>query len=157
MSMAETVREYLEELDVVYDVVEHPHSVTSIDSAHRAHLPANCLAKGVLLKDEKGILSLAVVPSDRNVDLGRVSEALGRGAAIAAETDLARRFDDCELGAVPPIGNAYALRVLLDEKLVREDEVYLEAGDHHELVHVKGDEFRRLMGGAVTGAFSAAA
>lgn len=157
MSIAATVREYLEELDVIYDIVEHAASVTSLETAHRAHLPARSLAKGVLLKDENGVLSLAVVPSDRAVDLARVSEALGHTAEIASESELPRKFDDCEPGAVPPIGNAYALRVLLDERLTKEDEVYLEAGDHHELVHVKGEEFRRLMGGARTGAFSNAA
>ena len=157
MGIAITVRDYLEELDVVYDIVEHPVSMTSIGVAHEAHLPANSLAKGVLLKDENGILSLAVIPSDRTVDLGRVSEALGHKAELASENDVARRFDDCDEGAVPPIGNAYGFRVLLDERLAKEDEVYLEAGDHHGLVHVKGDEFRRLMGGARNGAFSRAA
>ncbi|UCH73230.1 MAG: YbaK/EbsC family protein [Rhodospirillales bacterium] len=157
MSIAATVREYLEELDVVYDIVEHPASKTSLETAHRAHLPANCLAKGVLIKDDNGVLSLAVVPSDRSVDLERVSGTLGHTAEIASESDVSERFEDCELGAVPPIGNAYALRVLLDERLTQEDEIYMEAGDHHELVHVRGDEFKRLMGGARTGAFSNAA
>lgn len=157
MSIATTVRDYLAELDVVYDIVEHAASMTSLETAHRAHLPAHSLAKGVLLRDENGILSLAVVPSDRIVDLAQCSETLGHKAEIATESDISRRFDDCEPGAVPPIGNAYALNVLLDESLMSEDEVYLEAGDHHGLVHVKGEEFRRLMGGARTGPFSNAA
>lgn len=154
MGIAITVRDYLEELEVVYDIVEHPVSMTSIGIAHQAHLPAHSLAKGVLVKDENGVMSLAVIPSDRIVDLERISEALGHKADLASETDIARRFDDCDPGAVPPIGNAYGFRVLLDERLTKEDEVYLEAGDHHGLVHVKGDEFRRLMGGARSGVFS---
>lgn len=157
MSLARTVREYLEELDVVYDIVEHPASMTSIGIAHEAHLPAKSLAKGVVLKDGKGILSLAVVPADRAADLERIGKALKHEVELASEADIARKFDDCDEGAVPPIGNAYALRVLLDERLTKEDEVYLEAGDHRGLVHVKGDEFRRLMGGANCGAFSRAA
>lgn len=157
MSMAATVRDYLEELDVICDIVEHPHSETSIETAHRAHVLPGRLAKGVLLKADNGVLTLAVVPSDSNVDLARVGEALGHSAEIASEADVVRRFDDCEPGAVPPIGNAYALRVLLDDRLTAEEEVYLEAGDHHALVHVKGDEFRRMMGGAMTGAFGRAA
>ena len=154
MGISRTVREYLEELDVIYDIVEHPVSMTSIGIAHEAHLPAHSLAKGVLLKDENGVLSLAVIPSDRSADLERISETLGHKAELASEADVEKRFDDCDPGAVPPIGNAYALRVLLDERLAKEDEVYLEAGDHHGLVHVKGDEFRRLMGGARRGTFS---
>lgn len=154
MGTAITVRDYLEELDVIYDIVEHPASMTSIGVAHNAHLPPSSLAKGVLLKDENGILSLAVIPSDRVVDLTRTGKALKHKTELASEADIVGRFDDCDPGAVPPIGNAYALRVLLDERLIKEDEVYLESGDHHGLVHVKGDEFRRLMGGAKNGAFS---
>lgn len=156
MAIAITLRDYLEELDVVYDIVEHPVGMTSIGIAHLAHLPAHCLAKGVLLKDEDDAMSLAVIPSDRIVDLERISETLGHKAELASETEVTRKFADCDVGAVPPIGNAYALRVLLDERLTKEDEVYLESGDHHGLVHVKGDEFRRLMGGARSGAFSRA-
>jgi Ala-tRNA(Pro) deacylase len=154
MGIAITVRDYLEELDVIYDIVEHPVSMTSTGIARQAHLPANCLAKGVLLNDENGVLSLAVIPSDRVVELERVGEALGHKVELASEIDIANRFDDCDTGAVPPIGNAYGLRVLLDERLMKEDEVYLESGDHHGLLHVKRDEFRRLMGGAKNGAFS---
>ena len=50
MGIAVTVRDYLEELDVVYDIVDHPVRMTSIGIAHQAHVPANRLAKGVLLE-----------------------------------------------------------------------------------------------------------
>ncbi len=154
MGIAITVREYLEDLDIVYDVVEHPLNTTSLGIAHQAHLPANSLAKGVLLKDENGTLTLAVIPASHVVDLEQVSDTLNHDAEIAPEKDVVNKFDDCDRGAVPPFGNAYALRVLLDEKLTKEEEVYLEAGDHHGLIHVKGDEFQRLMSGAKNGTFS---
>ncbi len=156
MGIAITVREYLEDLDIEYDIVEHPLNMTSVGIAHQADLPTNCLAKGVLLKDESDTLSLAVIPADRIVDLARICKTLEHDVELASEADVVKKFDDCDTGAVPPIGNAYALRVLLDERLTKEDEVYLEAGDHHGLVHVKGAEFRRLMSGAKNGAFSRA-
>ena len=58
MGIAMTVREYLEELDIEYDIIKHPASITSIETAHQAHLPPGSLAKGVLIKDENGTLSL---------------------------------------------------------------------------------------------------
>ena len=39
-------------------------------------------------------------------------------------------FDDCEFGAVPPVGAAYGLPVLLDESLDGASELHFEAGDH---------------------------
>ena len=37
MGIAVTIRDYLEELDVVYDIVDHPVRMTSIGIAHQAH------------------------------------------------------------------------------------------------------------------------
>jgi len=156
MGVAITLREYLEDLDVAYDVVEHSLDTTSLGIARQAHVPSSCLAKGVLLRDENGVLTLAVIPADRVVDLERVRGVLRHEVRIAPESDVIRKFDDCDRGAVPPVGNAYAVRVLLDDHLKNEEEVYLEAGDHQGLVHVKGGEFRRLMGGATGGVFSRA-
>jgi len=154
MGIAMTVREYLEDFDIEYDIVEHPPSITSIETARQAHLPAGCLAKCVLIKDENGTLSLAVIPSDRIVNLPRVKATLGHAAEIAPEIDVIDKFDDCDFGAIPPIGNAYGLRVLLDESLIENDDIFLEAGDHQELIHVNSIEFQRLMGGAIRGSFS---
>lgn len=156
MGMAITLQDYLEELDVAYDVVEHPRQYTSLGIADTAHVPAGRLAKGVLVRGANGTLTLAVVPSDRMVDLDRLNERLTTPVTLATEEEVERVFDDCDLGAVPPVGNAYAVRVLLDERFDAKPEVYFEAGDHEELVHVSGEEFSRLMGGAERGSFSRA-
>ncbi len=154
MGMAMTVRDYLDELEIAYDIVEHPYSATTIGSAYRAHVAPERLAKGVLVKDDNGVLTLTVIPSDRSVDLKRLGQTLDHHIQLASETEVIKKFDDCDPGAVPPLGNAYALRVLLDNRLMTEEQVYFESGDHRHLVHVTGDEFRRLMSGAQNGAFS---
>ncbi len=156
MGMAMTLQDYLEELDVTYDLVEHPRKYTSLEIADTAHLPAGRLAKGVLVRGDNGTLTLAVIPSDRMVDLDSLNERLARPVTLASEDDVGRVFDDCDSGAVPPVGNAYAVHVLLDQRFDAKPEVYFEAGDHEELVHVSGDEFSRLMAGAERGPFSRA-
>ncbi|MBC8338261.1 MAG: YbaK/EbsC family protein [Alphaproteobacteria bacterium] len=157
MGMAITVQDYLDEMEAVYDVIEHPYAPTSIGAAGRAHLPPERLAKGVVVKDENGVLTLTVVPSDRNVDLESLKETLQHDVELATEDEVIGKFDDCDPGAVPPLGNAYALRVLLDDDLMTQDQVYFESGDHRHLVHVNGEEFRRIMGGAEKGRFTQAA
>jgi Ala-tRNA(Pro) deacylase len=58
-------------------------------------------------------------------------------------------------GAVPPIGECYALDVILDDSIRRQPDVYLEAGDHATLVHMDQSQFARLMADARHGRFSA--
>jgi len=151
MAMATTLQDYLEEMEAVYDIVGHPRHMTSVGIAILAHVPAACLAKGVLVRDATGRLTLTVVPSDQHVDLRRLNGESSAAAEMASEDDIVEVFTDCDPGAVPPMGNAYGLKVLLDRSLADRDEVYFEAGDHEALVHVTGDEFRRLMGGAKQG------
>ncbi|PIW25786.1 MAG: hypothetical protein COW30_18360 [Rhodospirillales bacterium CG15_BIG_FIL_POST_REV_8_21_14_020_66_15] len=154
MGIAMTLHDYLDEMDVAYGVVDHPRRYTSLGIAHEAHVPAERLAKGVLVRGANGVLTLTVVPSDRMVDLDRLGRKLPGPLMLASEDEIARVFDDCDSGAVPPVGNAYAVRVMLDERLGGDADVYFEAGDHEELIRVSGDEFLRLMGGAEQGSFS---
>ena len=37
--------------------------------------------------------------------------------SLATEDELGRLFEDCELGAIPPIGAAYEVPVILDESV----------------------------------------
>ena len=39
----------------------------------------------------------------------------------------------------------YGLKVIWDDQLKHASDIYIEAGDHEHLIHLKGDDFRRLM------------
>lgn len=144
MSIANILKQYLVGQHVSYDIVEHPRSVTASESAHRAHVLADRMAKAVVVHYDQGY-ALAVVPSTARVELGRVQEELGKRLGLASENEIGDVFKDCAMGAVPPIGAAYGLDVIVDEHLMDEPEVYFEGGDHRILVHVSGDSFNRLL------------
>ena len=57
--------------------------------------------------------------------------------------------------AVPPIGGAYGIRVIWDDSLSGQPEIYFEGGDHRTLVHISGGDFSRLMSEAGHDRFSA--
>jgi len=42
---------------------------------------------------------------------------LDKPLSLATEDELGRLFEDCELGAIPPIGAAYEVPVILDESV----------------------------------------
>ena len=64
---------------------------------------------------------------------------------MAQENELPSLFQDCELGAVPALSEAYGLDVIWDDQLQAVSEIYIEAGDHENLIHMQGDSFCRLM------------
>ncbi|HYI81677.1 MAG TPA: YbaK/EbsC family protein, partial [Acetobacteraceae bacterium] len=65
----------------------------------------------------------------------------------ATEAEIARLFDGCDFGAVPPVGAAYGLPVLLDESLDGASELYFQGGDHT----TAGARHRRRVQGADEG------
>lgn len=155
MKIAPRVQDYLAARQGAYDVVTHVHSESSVESARKAHVPADALAKAVVLKDSDGSYAMAVLPATRHVAMAKVCRALRRHPlALATEAELARVFADCERGALPPFGRAYGLPTIVDESLDQVREVYFEAGDHEHLVHMAQDEFYRLTSDAPRARFS---
>ncbi len=116
MAIASTVSGYLAEHDVAYDVLTHPHTATSGETAEASHVPGTCLAKSVILEDDLGYL-MVVLPSNRQVNLGELHRQLNRNLGLAAESELGRLFRDCEPGALPAMGPAYGMETIVDDLL----------------------------------------
>lgn len=153
MSMSATLRCYLEDSGQPYELMHHPRTLTSMETAEAAHVPGQRLAKTVLVADEEGYV-LVVIPSTHRLLFGALREQFGHRFDLATERDIAALFHECEVGAIPPFGQVFGLRVVVDESLLNEDDVYCESGDHTELVHLAGRNFRALMLHAERGRFS---
>ena len=147
MAIPASVSKFLEERGARYDLVSHPRSVNSIDTAARADIPGDLLVKAVVLEDEDGIL-LAVLPSTRAVHIGHLAKTLDRPLRLADEIDLPAIFPDCSPGAIPPLGQAYGVRTILDDTVKAQQEIFFEAGDHEHLVRMAGAQFASLIGPA---------
>jgi len=153
MGIAITLREYLDNTDFQYDVLPHTHTGSSSETAQASNISGEKIAKAVILEDEEGYL-MAVIPATHRVDLGVLHKKLDRRVGLATEAELEDIFMDCERGAVPPFGQIYGLDVMIDDSLNGLDDVYFEAGNHDELIHLNGNDFTTLMEDAGHGAFS---
>ena len=147
MTIPPTIVEYFEEKRIPCSIVPHPHSHTSMESAHAAHISGEKVAKGVLLADPVGYV-LAVVPATHDLQLPMIENHLGTHLKIAPEENLVDAFEDCVPGAVPAVGCAYYIRTVVDPVLTKLPEVYFESGDHEDLIHVSGKDFGALMADA---------
>ena len=153
MGIASTVRDYLDEAGVDYQLLHHPYSPNSRSAAEAARVPADQLAKPVLLEDEKGFL-MAVVPASRRVELQSLEKQFGRRLVLASEREVQDLFSDCSKGALPAVGQAYGVEVIWDDCLAASPDIYFEAGDHTDLVHMSGREFTFLMARTAHGRIS---
>jgi len=153
MAVAATVQRFLEQLSVEYDLVPHPHTGSSHETAEAAHVSEDHIAKAVIVKDVASY-AMVVVPASNWVEVEHLRKELNRDLHLATEDELAKLFGDCEAGAVPPLGPAYGVETFLDQALTSLANVYFEAGDHEQLVHTTGDDFRALLSGVRHGYYS---
>ena len=153
MSISASIMNTLTSSHTDYEVLAHPKSYSSAQTADAAHVPDDHIAKGVLLKDATDYL-LVVIPASQWVDLRRLQDELGRDLQLATETEIERLFMDCEAGAIPPLGDVYGVETVLDESLTSLAHVYFEAGDHEHLIKLDAGQFKILMQGVRHGHFS---
>jgi Ala-tRNA(Pro) deacylase len=145
MDCKERLRGYFQEHDVPFETATHDAAYTAQRVAAALHVSGHQLAKVVMVwaGDE---LTMAVVPASGRVDLRQAAEALGVDEIrLARESEFAGRFDDCELGAMPPFGNLYGLPVVVDPTLAESDEVVFSAGTYTDSMKISYDDFERLV------------
>jgi Ala-tRNA(Pro) deacylase len=152
MTIAPTLKSYLDQ-HVVYDVITHDPTRSSLRTAEASHIPGGYIAKGIVLRRDGGYM-LAVLPASRRIRLSDLRTLIGEDVDLADERDVAELFEDCALGAVPPVGKCYGLDVIVDESIEAQPEVYLEGGDHETLVHMDQAQFAQLMADARHARFS---
>jgi len=147
MSIAASLQNHLSQKHIAYDVVAHPPTLASIWTAEVSHVPADRVAKGVLVHAGDRYM-LAVLPASRRISRTSLKAELGERFTLATETELERLFGDCARGAVPPIGEAYGLDAVVEPSICNQPDVYFEGGDHATLVHVSQAQFAELTGAA---------
>lgn len=136
---------YLNERLARYEVCDHAPTDTSAQTARYAHVPPRQLAKSVILEDERGCV-MAVVPADQRVHIGELARLLERhGLRLSDETRVKALFDDCAPGAVPAFGMAWGMETIVEASLAAAPVIYIEAGDHEQLIKLAQEDFADLM------------
>ena len=154
MPIAPTIEHYLANRHVDYDLVAHQATESSLHTAGTCHIPADRIAKGVVVRAGDGYV-LVVLPASHRVSRGDLKARFGKDCEFATEHELDQLFPDCAHGAIPAVGQCYGLSLLIDDSIEAAPDVYMEAGDHETLIRMSHSQFSDLMAQAQHGRFSA--
>jgi Ala-tRNA(Pro) deacylase len=152
MTVSPTLQKYLDQ-KVTYELIPHTRTASSTRTAEACHVPGDALAKAVVLRRDGGYM-LAVLPASRHLHLSALKSQLGHKVDLASEKEIAELFVDCDIGAIPPVGECYGLDVIVDDSIDAQRDVYMEGGDHATLIRMDGAQFARLTAKAWRGHFS---
>jgi Ala-tRNA(Pro) deacylase len=144
MQISESVARYLRSRQIPYQIVEHPHTQSSMQTARSAKIAASQLAKAVVVKEDDQFI-MCILPATHLLVLEWLDRERGGHHRLALEAELQDLFPDCATGAIPALGQVYGIKVIWDNSLNNHQEIYFEAGDHCHLVHLEKQEFMNLM------------
>jgi Ala-tRNA(Pro) deacylase len=142
---AEKLFQFLDKEHVKYVTQRHSRAYTSQEVAALSHISGWEMAKTIVIKVDDE-LAMYVLPANEKVNIEGLRAVLGADRlALADESDFVQSFPDCELGAMPPFGNLYGMKVYVDADLAIEPEIFFNAGTHTELVRMSYEDFERLV------------
>ena len=136
MNALHRMERFLDAHMIPFDIVAHPHTQSSAETARAAEVDAGRVAKGVLL-DGAGCQMVAMIPANQEIQLGKLGQDVGMEVSLADEASVSRLFAECEPGVVPGLPNAWGVEMVWDDALMEQPDVYLEAGDHERLLHIE--------------------
>jgi Ala-tRNA(Pro) deacylase len=136
--------EFLDSNSIKYVNVTHSTAFTAQDVAESAHIPGKEMAKTVVVWMD-GTMSMAVLPASSMIDFNKLKAATGaKSVELASESEFKDRFPECEVGAMPPFGNLFNIKVVVDKALAEDKEISFNAGSHHELIRMSYSDYDKL-------------
>ena len=135
---------YLDRNEIDYRIIEHPRAYTAQEVAEQSQITGHEIAKTVIVKID-GVMAMAVLPASEVIDLDRLADAMGATLVeLATESEFGRLFNECEVGAMPPFGNLFGMKVFVDAELALDETIAFNAGNHAELVQLRYRDFEDL-------------
>ena len=145
MAIPPSVTSYLTSHHVSYAVVEHPLAYTAQAEAAVSHVPGHVWAKAVVcIADGRPLI--VVLPAPMVVDFRRLKLFLGAmDIRLAHESEIREMYADCEVGAMPPFGELYGQRVVVDTRLVADTDIVFNGGSHRDAIRMRYSDFEALV------------
>ncbi|MCC6397244.1 MAG: YbaK/EbsC family protein [Bacteroidetes bacterium] len=137
--------DFLDGHKLKYVLIQHSPAFTAREVAVTAHIPFHELAKTVVLTVDDAHM-LAILPATEMVNLAFLRDALKTPAVhLTNESEFNALFPDCEVGAMPPFGNLFDMKVIVSASLAEDEEIAFNAGSHRDLIKMAYEDFDRLV------------
>lgn len=133
--------EYLDSMLVDYSLIPHDESYTAEMTAKSAHIKGQDLSK-VIVVGNSDMMCMAVIPANCYLLQGQLASLLKiPNLTIVPEYLFSNKFPECELGAMPPLGNLYNMAVYVAAELTHNKNITFNGGNHKLLINMLTADF----------------
>lgn len=116
---------------VEYELREHPLTFTALDTAVDEGIDPGRFAKTLVVETDDERRALAVIEAWDRLDCAKVARVLhAQHCRLLDERELGAFAPDCDLGAVPAVGQLFGVPVVADYAIHGAPEITFPAGSH---------------------------
>ena len=145
MPILKKLKAVLDEAKVPYEVFNHALAYTAQEIAAKQHFSGNEMAKVVMLEVDDELV-MGVIAGNHKINPDTVRGSLGASRVrLATEDEFTSLFPECEIGAMPPFGNLFGLKVFVDPALEKDKDIYFNSGNHVQTVRLRYKDFAALV------------
>jgi len=141
----------LKKAGINHQIHSYQHDSTSRaygeEAAEKLNISFDQLFKTLVISVDHQILTVAVVPVSRQLDLKQFVKAIGSKRAQMADKNEAQRSTGYVLGGISPIGQKKKLKTVIDSSALNFDTIYVSAGRRGLQIELSPKDL-----GAMTGA-----
>ena len=138
---ARQLKSLLDQKGIKYISINHSPAYTARETAASTFVPRREFAKTIIV-DLDGVKVMVVVPASRHVDTHALAKvASGKEARLATEDEFKSLFPDCEIGAMPPFGSLYDMKVFVDPMITEVDDLCFNAGSHEQIIRMDCSDY----------------
>lgn len=139
----------LEKINIPHQVFRHEAIVTSLEqaAAERDQRPEQ-VVRSILFQVRPEEFVMVLVAGPRQVDWRKLRQLVRRSRVRMASEDEVLSVTGYRIGTVSPFGLKNPVRVLIDESVLKEEEISLGSGVRSVAIMMKSADLRDALGDA---------
>lgn len=148
--LVEEIKKYLSDNHVWFETFEHK-AVRTSEEASRMRPGYNMKqgSKSLIIRVKKNgekSYVLVIVPGDQKFNTSKVRRAVGSNdIRFASEEEVAEITDGVLPGGVPPFGNLFGLKIIVDPSVFENEKIVFNAGDRAYSIGMRSEDYIKLV------------
>jgi len=138
------IKEFLDNNKAEYTAIEHEPMGKSEEVAKMRGVDIKTGAKSMIVRSEGRFYNF-ILSAAKKIDWNKVKAILKTKSVDLATAEEIMKTTNCVIGAVPPFGNIYEIKVYCDISLLENEEINFNAGTLTNSIKMKTKEWERIV------------
>ena len=150
--MLKKLENFLDKKKIKYKLVKHRKVYTAYDAAATQHVDLKCIVKCLLVKADSDFV-LIVLPAHKKLDTVKLKKLINKERKkneektvkklkICSETVIKNNVTKGK-GAIPPFGSLYGFETYVDQSLMKQKKINMNAGSFTESIEMTPAQYKK--------------